>query len=215
LLPAPRQAGADTVTETARGDLTRAEQLYHDDRLLEAERLYAQALANLPEEERQRCYDRLLTVYVRLGRPDQVIRLGAGYEPWLVKRKDLARLRELKIELGGAYLALGHSREAETLLEEALGGPRFEGELPPGPRLTVLLRLALAAERRDDQARATRRWKDVEALARSRLETQPPPGPQERIEVVRRLADSYRHQGRPAEAVPLVKELLPLHQDLE
>src|SRR5688500_9915160 len=73
--------------------LQRAEDLYKADRLLEAEKLYRLALETVAESDKARCYDRLLSVYVRVGRLDRALNLAARYEDWLRERQSDARRR--------------------------------------------------------------------------------------------------------------------------
>lgn len=81
--------------------------------------------------------------------------------------------------------------------------------MAPTREVTALTFLALAAEKKGDRARADRAWRRVEAFAVARLDE-----PRReldllvRIECARRLADSYRFQGRPEKAVPRLERAL-------
>ncbi|HZY85815.1 MAG TPA: hypothetical protein VFE78_13355, partial [Gemmataceae bacterium] len=85
--------------------LQRAEELYRAGELLEAEPLY-QAAAGGRGELRRQAYDRLLTLYARLGRPDRAVQTGLEYQTWLARRGDRVRVQRLGLELGQNFLAL-------------------------------------------------------------------------------------------------------------
>jgi CHAT domain-containing protein/tetratricopeptide (TPR) repeat protein len=197
----------------------RADELYCADRLPQAEALYRQALAAAVGADRRRCFDRLLAIYVRVGRLDQAIQTGLAYSTWSRRTGDPERARELALDLGRWYLALGHYARAEPHLREALadinGAP-----LPPAREVAALAHLALAAEKQAEKqgnrARANQAWGKVEAFARARLDD-----PRRdldlpvRIECARRLADSYRFEGRPEKAVPRLEQVLPAFDALK
>src|SRR5262249_34950738 len=107
--------------------IRQAGRVYRADRLLPAEALYKSALAHTDGLERRHCLDRLLAIYVRVGRQDQAIRTGEAYARWLRRIGDLGRARELDLDLGRWYLALGHCRDAQKDPDRALadgtGGP--------------------------------------------------------------------------------------------
>src|SRR5262245_44084906 len=131
--PAPAQGQATGPAEALR----RADELYRADKLKEAEALYRQALGAARGADRRRCFDRLLAIYVSVGRQDQAIQTGLEYEHWLRRAGDPARARELSLDLGGWYLVLGHHTAAEPHLRRALDD-REGAPLPPARRITAL-----------------------------------------------------------------------------
>src|SRR5262245_455351 len=143
------QARGPALAET----LQRADQLYRAEKLPQAEELYSQALKTAEGADRRRCFDRLLTIYVRVGRQDRAIQTGLQYEGWLRKLNDPARVRELNLDLGRWYLDLGHYVAAEPYLRRALAD--VEGNpLPPDSQVAALTCLALTAEKQGDRDRA-------------------------------------------------------------
>src|SRR5262245_54591953 len=100
VVSSPRVAAEDALQQ--------AEKKFQTGDLLGAEKLYRDALSTSNGDLRRRCYDRLLVIYVRLGRHDQAIQSGLRYQQWLREQKETQRLRELDLQLGESYLALGH-----------------------------------------------------------------------------------------------------------
>ncbi|HYT88775.1 MAG TPA: tetratricopeptide repeat protein, partial [Gemmataceae bacterium] len=194
---APAQAGGASLAKT----LERADELYRQDKLPDAAMLYRQALTTAAGADRHRCFDQLLAIYVRVGRQDQAIQTGKQYDAWLRKIGDGVRARALALDLGRWHLALGHYADAEPYLRQALADLKGAA-LPPAKQITALTYLALAAEKQGAASRAAQAWREVETFARTQLGDA---GQQLtlplRIECTRRLADSYRFQGRPAEAI--------------
>jgi CHAT domain-containing protein len=191
--------------------LAQAEELFAADKLVEAEPLYARALAG--GAERRRCYDRLLTISVRLGRADEALRLTAQYRELLRRDDDHSHDRELDLLAGECYLVLGHYRTAEPLLERAATA---DGPLPPLKKLDALTHLARSAQKRGDRDRAERCWAQVERAAADLAEDpRRPLPPRQRIDCVRKLADSCRFQGRPDKALAQLEPLAELHDQLD
>jgi CHAT domain-containing protein/tetratricopeptide (TPR) repeat protein len=195
--------------------LGRADELYRADRLPQAEALYRESLATAGGADRRRCFDRLLAIYVRVGRLDQAVQTGLTYSNWLRQAGDPVRARELALDLGRWYLALGHYAQAEPHLRQALA-EIDAAPLPPAREVAALTYLALAAEKQGHRTRAEQAWANVEVCAGARLDD-----PRReldlpvRIECVRRLADSYRFQGRPEKAVPRLEQVLPAFDALK
>src|SRR4051812_44546447 len=77
----------------------RGEELYRQDKLLEAEKHYRTALESLPERDQAASYDRLLAIYIRLGRLDRALLYGKRYETWLRAYAQPERLRQLHFEM--------------------------------------------------------------------------------------------------------------------
>jgi CHAT domain-containing protein/tetratricopeptide (TPR) repeat protein len=193
--------------------LQRAEELYRAGDLLEAEPLYRAAARSAPGELRRQAYDRLLTLYARLGRPDRVVQTGLDYQPLLARQGDRARLQGLALELGQSYLALGHFAEAEAALQEALGDRRAGTSLPVAQQFAAWADLARIAGHRRDRARADERWAEVERLARAALnDPRQALAPAEHSQCVRHLADAYHARGRPREAVAALRPLLARYE---
>jgi CHAT domain-containing protein/tetratricopeptide (TPR) repeat protein len=208
--------GAGSLSATAQTrdrwlpeELRRADKLYRDDRLQQAEKIYQRIVTVARGDDRRHCFEQLLAIYGRVGRQDQAIQTGLKFRDWLKQFGDAARLRELNLDLGRWYFALGHYAEAEPYLQGALVELRAV-RLPPARAVTALTFQALAAEKQGDSARAKRAWQEVEAFALALLDD-----PREkldravRVECVRRLADSYRFQGQPKKAIQRLEDILP------
>src|SRR5262245_10113551 len=158
------QAGGGSLAQTLR----RADELYRADKLPQAAELYRQGLAAAAGADRHRCFDRLLAIYVRVGRQDQAIQTGTQYDAWLRRTGETVRARELALDLGRWHLALGHYADAEPHLRRALADLKGAA-LPPARRVTALTYLALAAEKQRDP-RAGQAWREVETFARVQLD---------------------------------------------
>src|SRR5204862_405537 len=91
--PAPAEPPGDHPTPEQA--LRRAEQLYRQDRLPAAEQAYRQALRAATDAERRLCFDRLLAIYARVGRPDQAIGIALEYERWMRRAGEAGQAREL------------------------------------------------------------------------------------------------------------------------
>jgi CHAT domain-containing protein/tetratricopeptide (TPR) repeat protein len=202
-------AGAARPAPPPAEALRRAEERYQAGDLLEAEPLF-RAVVGAGGELRGPAYDRLLTLYARLGRADRVVQTGLDYQAWLARRGDRDRLRQLGVELGQAYLVLGHYRDAEAALRQALGNPS-SAPLPLALELTARAELARVAEKRRNGAVAAARWGEVERLARAALDDpRRPLAPSERARCLRHLGDACRALGQPGEAVAALRPLLAL-----
>src|SRR5262249_21346360 len=108
------------VDEPSPEALRQAEKKYRAAALEEAERLFKIAVETRDSRQRRYCYDRLLAIYVRLGRFDLALKIGERYRAWLRESNDRVRIRELDLQLGEWYLALGQYREADPCLERSL-----------------------------------------------------------------------------------------------
>ena len=150
--------------------LQRAEELYRTGDLLEAEPLYQAATRAGRGQLRRQAYDRLLTLYARMGRPDRAVQTALAYQPLLAEQGDRARLQQLGLELGRDYLALGHYAEAEAAIQGALADRRAASALPRMRRLSAWADLARIAGHRRDRPLAAERWAAVERLARAALD---------------------------------------------
>src|SRR4051794_24726000 len=85
----------------------RGETAFRANQLPDAERYYqlARRQATLPED-RATCLERLLIVYVRLGRHDLAIDHGLILQQWFADRRDWEHWRECSVDLGRWYAAL-------------------------------------------------------------------------------------------------------------
>src|SRR5581483_1281059 len=204
------QPGDDSILATLR----RADALYHAGRILEAEPQYRRALRTRDNADRRHCYDRLLAIYAQVGRQDQAIRTGLEYLRWLRELNDQGRARLLELDLGRWYLGLGHHAAAEPHLREAIRDVK-DSPVPAALRISALTCLAIAAEKQGLREQTARAWREVETFALARLNAPARELPLAlRIECVRGLADCYRFQGRPAEAIPQLEQVLPLFDRL-
>jgi CHAT domain-containing protein/TolA-binding protein len=196
--------------------LREADEMFRADQLIRAEELYRRALAATSGgEDRRLCYDRLLAIYVRAGRQDEAVQTGLRYQDWLRETGQSRRARELSVDLGGWYLALGHYGPAEEHLERALVEPPKE-PLPPARKLFAWTYRAVAAEKLGDREGARRAWREVETVARESLDRpRMDLDPREQIDAVRNLAESYRFQKRYADAIDRLAKLLAVHDELK
>jgi CHAT domain-containing protein/tetratricopeptide (TPR) repeat protein len=192
------------------GDVRRADELYRAEKLQQAASAYEQILRVAGADDRRHCFERLLAIYGRVGRHDQAIQTALKFREWLDRPpREAARIRELDLDLGRWYFSLGHYAEAEPRLQSALVDIA-SAPLAPPRAVTALTFLALAAEKQGDRVRADRAWQEVERFTLAYLDN-----PRQqldlslRIECVRRLADSYRFQGKPQKAIQRLEELLP------
>jgi CHAT domain-containing protein len=202
--PRVRPAGAD-----GKDLLLRAERLYSDHRLAEAEPLYREGLASSDYRLRFACLNRLLPLYARLGRYDQAIRTATAARQWLQSQRALGRLRLLSLQLGDCYLQLGHARVAERHLAEALAdGP---GTLSRVHQVAARALQATAVSRLRGRAAAAPLWGVVEGMAQalladpdSRLTSR------ERIDCLSNLIDSCRQRGLAERALEELRTLYGL-----
>src|SRR5262249_24087194 len=95
--------------------------------------------------------------------------------------------REVGLDLGRWYLALGHYADAEPHLRRALADVKGVKPLPPARQITGLTYLALAAEKQGERDPATTAWPAVETV---------PPAPLDRRRPGRGLGGAAAHRGR-------------------
>lgn len=205
LLAASAVSGQQQQSEGAKL-AQRGEELYGQDRLLEAETKFRAALEGVSDDDKAPCYDRLLTIYTRLERYDRAVSIGSRYEQWLATHPHEDRERLLYYELGWCYYSLGHAARAEPYLKKALA----EGNLPPLPaakQMAAVFYLAKSAERVGDAKKANGYWTSLEEKAKQGR-AQPGISPQLRAEAVWHLAESYRGQKNVQLAVQRLRELL-------
>ncbi len=179
---------------------------YRAGRLPQAEELYRLALTRAAAEERRHCYERLLAIYVQVGRLDQAITLGEQYADWLRTTGPLARARELLLDLGAWYLTLGHHASAESFLRRGMSEVK-NLPLSPARRGNALTQLALAVERQGNRVRAAGAWQQVKDFAQRQLNR--PPGevsPQDRIAYARGMVEYFRFHHESTK-VPLFLEI--------
>jgi len=213
LLGPPAARAQPSRTETLgllhEADLKKAAGQY-----LEADKLYRMALAGADDLTRPRCLDGLLTINVLLARHDQAIQYALSYQPILRQANDLVRWREVALHLGNSYLALGHYRQGEKHLEEALALPG-QNVLPAVASVAALSQLAHIAEKRGDPKKASRFWRQVEGQTLAQLDRSDARlDPKQKIQLVWKLADAYRFQQQPDKAIPWLNALLPVHEQI-
>src|SRR4051812_15951652 len=78
--------------------LRQADTLYQEGKLPAAADLYGRASRLAAGEDRRRCFERLLAIYARVGRPDEAIRIGLDYGRWLEEAGERPRVRSLALE---------------------------------------------------------------------------------------------------------------------
>jgi CHAT domain-containing protein/tetratricopeptide (TPR) repeat protein len=207
----PAALPAQGPATTARELLTQADARLKAGQLLEADRLYRKALDSGAGPLRGRCFDGLILINAHLGRHDQTIQFALPYREELRKNGPAHRLREVTLQLGETYLALGHLQTAATYLRECLEVETTD-PAPPSAVVGALASLARIAERQGDREAAGRRWQQLERFARGQLDGREAGlTPAEKIQCVWKLAEAYRFQHRPDRAITDLKALLPLH----
>jgi CHAT domain-containing protein/tetratricopeptide (TPR) repeat protein len=182
--------------------------------LLEAERIYRSTLETDDVYIRRRCLDALIMLNTTLGRHDQAIQVALRYQPLLRAANDEVRLRELALQLGESYLALGHYRQGEQMLEGALD-TKAATPLPATAAIAALASLARSAETRGDLQRASRFWQRVEEAALAQLVGRPEPPLGEQVQYALKLAEAYGYLKKPDQAIERLTALLPLHDRLK
>ncbi len=136
--------------------------------------------------------------------------MGQSYETFLRNQQEFTRRRELLLDIGSWYIALGHGKEAETYLLDAISAKGSGDPLPPGRTVIALTLLAQAAEKYGDHKRALEFWLDVERTAVAALAEPKTLDDAQRVRLVWHLADSYRFQKQPDKAATRLRELLPV-----
>jgi len=193
----------------------RAEKLFAADQLADAEKLYLGALQSKASIDRRLCYERLLTIYAKLARHDRSVQIGLRYHGFLLQVNDGKRARTLKLDLGLAYYALGHYGQSSTALREALLAPANAPPLDDDTKLQALFVLANATANLSDPTKTAAVWKAVERQALE-LDGKPDRTSKQRVEVGRRLAESYFFQDRFDDALARLEPLLKIHdQELQ
>ena len=137
--------------------LRQAESLLTSDNPLQAEKAFRGLLTTTTGGEREFCYDRLMTIYIRLGRFDAAIRNGLEFEAFLRRGTETDRLRQLQYELGWCWYTQGHDDKAADWLGQAID-PKG-GRLVPETRMQAMGILARVADRRR-QPQAAREYRE-------------------------------------------------------
>jgi CHAT domain-containing protein/tetratricopeptide (TPR) repeat protein len=209
----PKVVSAPPDLSPAAEDFRRAEQLYKQGRLAEALPLYQRVTSTGGYELRVNSYMRLTDAYGRLGRLVEAVQAGRNAYA-LLERSGGPMLRTLDLQLGEAYLGLGHYATAEKYLQRPLAVGETPLALPS--LLRGLTNLARCAQGRGNHAVAARFWRQVEELAVAELDR---PGTDlplpMRADYVGRLVDSYTFQHKHAEAIARLKSLLELQKRRE
>lgn len=212
------QARADLAPAAA---LRAAEEKFKAGELAQALPLYRTAAQSAIPSIRRRASDQVLEVAAQLDQHVQVVQYGLGYRAWLRDQDESGRWREVTLQIGLSYLALGQYRKAEADLRTALDSLRSDSKpgarrLPALARVMALAQLARIAEIQGDTKEAEQRWKRTEAEAldelgvgTSRLEDR------KQIDCIWQLAESYRFQNRHREAIERLDHALALAVKLE
>ncbi|MCI0700260.1 MAG: CHAT domain-containing protein [Planctomycetia bacterium] len=150
-------AAADKYTEA----FQQAEKLAAADQFGEAEPLYQSALATDDRFLKRQVYTRLMTLYVRSGRPDKAIQLATPFRKWLKEVGDTESVAGLELLVGQCQLDLGYNETAEKHLIAALDArPPLTSE-----RMLEALRLRaeVAIQMRSPKQKA--HWETLEKAA--------------------------------------------------
>ena len=153
---------APPAPPSAAESLQRAEKLYAEDRFGEAEPLYRAALDTDDQFLKRRAYNRLLSLYLRSGRPDKAVKLATPYRAWLKELPNAADgIASLDLLVGQCLLDLGYTDDADSHLRAALGA---KPALPPERQLEALrLRAEVAIQQK--AAGEKDRWAELEKVA--------------------------------------------------
>ena len=208
----PGQPASDPGPEAV---FQQANKFFEAGKLLDAEPCYLAALKIEDPEKRRKCYDRLLGLYVRLGRQDQAIQIGRRYQDYLKSTGDDGPVRNIALQMGLCYQVLGHVETAATFLEKSLNEQSPGAPLSPALRLTALLTLATGADLRADKERAERFHRRLEKEALAQLVADPPLSPRDRIDCTWKLAESYQARNFPAKALTYLNPLSKIHLELK
>ncbi|MDY3551181.1 CHAT domain-containing protein [Gemmata sp. JC717] len=189
----------------------KAERLAAEDRFGDAEPLYRAALATDDRFLKRQAYNRLMSLYVRSGRPDQALRIGEAFRAWLKTVGDPDGSGALELLTAQCHLDLGYPDAAEAHVNAALGAK------PPlaSPLMLDALRVRCetAALKRDGSE--ARRWAELERAAAEALKvaerTHAAAG---RVAAARVLAEALAKRGDRAAALAALDGLPDLHDQL-
>lgn len=143
----------------------RAERLAANDQFGEAEPLYRAALDTDDRFLKREAFNRLMSVYVRSGRPDKALQLGDTFRAWLKTVGDPDGPGALELTTAQCHLELGYPDAAEKALAAALAA---RPPLAADRRLDALaLRAELAAQQKDGAEK--RHWAELARAAEELL----------------------------------------------
>ncbi|MEI7684345.1 MAG: CHAT domain-containing protein [Planctomycetota bacterium] len=188
-----------------------AEKRYDAGHLLEAAQLFQPLSLDDKNPHREQSFDRLVSIYMRLGRCDQAIQTGERYLDLLKSIGDVRTTRLVEVQMAACWSALGHYGTAEKILENVMSTSLEE--MPIAMQVTAWELRARCQAKRGDKLAARKSWAAIEGFVTARLRGVPGPVPAaEQIVWTRRWAESLRGQERFAQAELALKSLLPLHE---
>lgn len=203
----PQPAPAPTPAEA----FLKAERLAADDRFGEAEPLYRAAIAGDDRFRTREAYNRLMSLYVRSGRPDKALATGDAFRAWLKVVGDPDGPGELELLTAQCHLELGYPDAAEKAVAAALAA---RPALPPERRLDALrARAEIAAQKRN--AAEKDRWLDLaKAADEVRKAAERDNSAALRVAAGRALAEGRARRGDPAGALAALDPLPGVHDRL-
>jgi len=207
-------AAAQAPIPSALVKFKEADKLFQSGELLKAAPLFHELTLDVRAPNRNLSFDRLIAIYMRLGRCDQAIQTGERYLALLKDAGDARTGRIVGVQMAACWWALGHHATAEKTLLKAIT-TSFEG-FPLASQVTALELLARCQAKRNDKDAARRTWSRIESLLAKRLQQSDEPiDDNERIQLTRKSAESLRSQERFVQAESVLKTLFPLHERLQ
>jgi CHAT domain-containing protein/tetratricopeptide (TPR) repeat protein len=207
-------AAAQTPPPAAVLKFQEAEKRFQSGQLLEAAQLFQQLSVDEKAPNRDQSFDRLIAIYMRLGRCDQAIQTGDRYKAWLKVTGDVRTSRLVDVQMAACWWVLGHHATAEKLLAQAVATSL--ADFPLASQVAALELLARCQARRGDKLAAQRSWAKIEEFVTKRLrQNDDPVDDKERAELTHRWAEGLRGQERFGQAEVVLKMLFPLHDRLQ
>lgn len=190
-----------------------AEQKYQAGKLFEAARLYHDLTLDDKSPHRDQAFNRVIAIYMQLGRCDQAIQTGNRYLAVLKQSGDAKTSRIVEVQMAACWWALGHHVAAEKLLMQAMGDSLDDFPLPSQVGAWELL--AHCQAKRGDKDAARRSWRRIEDLVDRRLhKSATPVAERERVQLTGKLAESLRGQELFAQAEAALKSLAAVQDRL-
>jgi CHAT domain-containing protein/tetratricopeptide (TPR) repeat protein len=190
----------------------RAEEHFKNSELVQAERLFREALPTLQGDDKRLCYERLLTIYYRLAQYDRAITFGEAYRQWLAQTDDKRKRRLVLHQVAICYLVLGHYSKADERFKEVLSAQ--PEPVSPVVKIEALSFRAQIAEKLNHKEEAGELWQAAKDQAlyvlRSPLTNLKW---SEIVSCIARLSESYRFLGQHKEAVTLLEGILTKHDN--
>lgn len=189
----------------------KAERLAAVDRFGDAEPLYRAALDTDDRFLKREAYNRLMSLYVRSGRPDKALRTGDAFRAWLKTVGDPDGPGVLESLTAQCHLDLGYLDAAETHVAAALAAKPL---LAPERKLDALkLRAEIAVQKKDGTE--GRRWAELERAAADVLKAAEQANTGSlRVAAARALAEALARRGDGAAALAALDGLPKLHDTL-